>query len=192
MNLSHPEQYFSDLLSTLELPGEDQHLELMTHSVAAAPALLQEGGKLRIPPNVWFVGTANHDETTMDFADKTYDRSHVMEFPVRPERFEVQDASPRRPISFGALQRAFEEAIRRHGASAEEAIGFLDSQVRDRLARDFHVGWVPGSSGRCAGTSPWSSPPEAPSAKRRTTCSPCGYCASSRTATTTGPNASRR
>ena len=143
MNLSHPEQYFSDLLSTLELPAEDQHLELMTHSVAAAPALLHEGGKLRIPPNVWFVGTANHDETTMDFADKTYDRSHVMEFPVRPERFEVQDASPRRPISFGALQRAFEEAIRRHGASAEEAIGFLDSQVRDRLARDFHVGWGP-------------------------------------------------
>ena len=143
MNLSHPEQYFSDLLSTLELPAEDQHLELMTHSMATAPVLLDEGCKLRIPPNVWFVGTANHDETTMDFADKTYDRSHVMEFPVRPEQFEVQDASPRRPISFGGLQRAFEEAIRRHGASAEEAIGFLDSKVRDHLARDFHVGWGP-------------------------------------------------
>ena len=143
MNLSHPEQYFSDLLSTLELPPEDQRLELMTHSVATAPVLLDEGCKLRIPPNVWFVGTANHDETTMDFAPKTYDRSHVMKFPVRPERFEVQDASPRRPISFGTLQRAFEEAIRSHGASAEEAIGFLDSEVRDRLARDFRVGWGP-------------------------------------------------
>ena len=145
MNLSHPEQYFSDLLSTLELPEEDQHLELMTHSVAATPALLDKGGKLRIPPNVWFVGTANHDETTMDFADKTYDRSHVMEFPVRPERFEVQNAPPRRPVSFSALQAAFNEAIhqRRGRASAEEAIGFLDSEVRDRLARDFQVGWGP-------------------------------------------------
>ena len=63
MNLSHPEQYFSDLLSTLELPAQDQLLDLMTHSVAA-PTLLDAGGKLRIPPNVWFVGTANHDETT--------------------------------------------------------------------------------------------------------------------------------
>ena len=143
MNLSHPEQYFSDLLSTLELPAEDQLLELMTHPVAAAPALLDPGGKLRIPPNVWFIGTANHDETTMDFADKTYDRSHVMEFPVRPEPFDRQSAPPRRPISFGALHRAFDEAIEEHGDSAKEAIDFLDSKVRDHLARDFHVGWGP-------------------------------------------------
>ena len=143
MNLSHPEQYFSDLLSTLELPVEDQHLELMTHSVADPPALLDKGGKLRIPPNVWFVGTANHDETTMNFAPKTYDRSHVMEFPERPESFEVQNASPRHPISFSALQRAFEEAIRSHSAIADKAIDFLDSEVRDHLARDFQIGWGP-------------------------------------------------
>ena len=143
MNLSHPEQYFSDLLSTLELPADDQRLELMTHAVTAAPALLDEEGKLRIPPNVWFVGTANHDETTMDFADKTYDRSHVMEIPVRPKRFEVQKPSPRRTISFDALQKAFNEAVHRRHASAETALGYLDSEVRDRLARDFQIGWGP-------------------------------------------------
>ena len=143
MNLSHPEQYFSDLLSTLELPAEVQHLELMTHSVAAAPALLGEGGKLRIPPNVWFIGTANHDETTMGFAPKTYDRSHVMEFPELPERFEVQETRPRRPISFSALQGAFDEAIGKHRASATKAISFLYSEMRNRLARDFDVRWGP-------------------------------------------------
>ena len=143
MNLSHPEQYFSDLLSTLELPPDDQRLELMTHAVTAAPALLDEKGKLRIPPNVWFVGTANHDETTMDFADKTYDRSHVMKFPERPKRFEVQKPSPRRTISFDALQKAFNEAVQRRHASAETALGYLDSKVRDRLARDFQIGWGP-------------------------------------------------
>ena len=144
MNLSHPEQYFSDLLSTLELRAEDQHLEIMTHSVAAAPALFDGGGKLHIPPNVWFVGTANHYETTMDFADKTYDRSHVMEFPVRPEEFKEKETPPRRAISFSALQCAFKEARRRHHDSAEKAIGFLDSKVRDGPARDFDVGWGPG------------------------------------------------
>ena len=143
MNLSHPEQYFSDLLSTLELPEDDQRLDLMTHSVVAAPTLLDDGGKLRIPPNVWFVGTANHDETTVDFADKTYDRSHVMEFPTRPERFVVQEVQPRLPISFNGLQEAFKKAISRHSDSAKEAINYLDSQVRDSLAGGFDVGWGP-------------------------------------------------
>ena len=143
MNLSHPEQYFSDLLSTLELPEEDQRLELMTHSVAAAPALLDDQGKLRIPPNVWFVGTANHDETTMNFAPKTYDRSHVMEFPERPEPFELRKVSPRSPISVDALQRAFSEAVHSHSATAKRAIDFLDSKVHDHLAQDFQIGWGP-------------------------------------------------
>ena len=57
MNLSYPEQYFSDLLSTLELPLKDWRLVLMPHPVDPAPALFTEGRKLPIPPNVWFVGT---------------------------------------------------------------------------------------------------------------------------------------
>ena len=143
MNLSHPEQYFSDLLSTLELPADDQRLELMTHSVAAAPALLDDGGKLRIPPNVWFVGTANHDETTMNFAPKTYDRSHVMEFPHRPQRFDFEKPPFRQPVSFSALQSAFRAARQEHGDAANEAIKFLDSKIRDRIKTDFDVGWGP-------------------------------------------------
>ena len=143
MNLSHPEQYFSDLLSTLELPEDDQRLELMTHSVAAAPALLDNGCKLCIPPNVWFVGTANHDETTMNFAPKTYDRSHVMEFPHRPQPFEIDRPLPRQPVSFSALQKAFDAAIQKNVGAVNKAIDFLDSEVRDRLKSDFDVGWGP-------------------------------------------------
>ena len=143
MNLSHPEQYFSDLLSTLELPAEDQRLELMPHSVATAPFLLHEGCKLSIPPNVWFVGTANHDETTMDFAPKTYDRSHVMEFPHRPQPFKIDKPPPRRPVSFGALQKAFHVAIRKNGGAADKAVKFLDSEMRDQIKKDFDVGWGP-------------------------------------------------
>ena len=143
MNLSHPEQYFSDLLSALELRQEDRRLVLMTHSVESAPSLFVEGSKLPIPPNVWFVGTANHDETTMDFADKTYDRAHVMQFPERPEPFEVRRPSPRRPVSFEALQKAFKGAVQQCEKSADKAIHFLDSEVRDSLANYFQVGWGP-------------------------------------------------
>ena len=143
MNLSYPEQYFSDLLSTLELPPEDRRLVLMPHPVDPAPALFTEGRKLPIPPNVWFVGTANHDETTMDFADKTYDRSHVMEFPHRPEPFDVGKPSPRGPISFVALRKLFDDAIKRRNRWAEKTIGFLEDTVRRPLADRFEIGWGP-------------------------------------------------
>ena len=143
MNLAHPEQYFSDLLSALELPQEDRRLVLMTHPVESAPSLLVEKRELRVPPNVWFVGTANHDETTMDFADKTYDRSHVMEFPHRPEPFDVNEPPPRCPVSFRTLQTAFGTAIQRRKQSANEAIKFLDSNIRDQLKSDFDIGWGP-------------------------------------------------
>ena len=143
MNLSYPEQYFSDLLSTLELPLKDWRLVLMPHPVDPSPALFTEGRMLRIPPNVWFVGTANHDETTMDFADKTYDRSHVMEFPRRPEPFDVGKPSPRRPISFGTLRKLFDNAIKQRTGQAEKTIGFLENTVRKPLADRFEIGWGP-------------------------------------------------
>ena len=143
MNLSYPEQYFSDLLSALELPTEDRRLVLMPHPVNPAPALFIEGRKLRIPPNVWFIGTANHDETTMDFADKTYDRSHVMEFPHRPEPFVVNEPSPRSPLSFSALKKHFDDAIERRTKSAEETIEFLKETVREPLENRFDIGWGP-------------------------------------------------
>ena len=77
MNLSHPEQYAADLLDVLERQeASTRKFELVSFAPPGnAPALLVDGRFLRLPDNVWFVGTANHDETTKDFADKTYDRS---------------------------------------------------------------------------------------------------------------------
>jgi hypothetical protein len=143
MNLSHPEQYFSDMLSALELKPEDRRLVLVPHAVDPAPALFEDGSYLPIPPNVWFVGTANHDETTKDFADKTYDRAHVMQFPPRPEPFEVRPPSPRPPVSFEALRKALDGAVRRHKKAADKVIGFLETRVREHLARYFEIGWGP-------------------------------------------------
>lgn len=143
MNLSHPEQYFSDLLSALELRVEDRRLVLMTHPLESAPTRFVEGSKLWIPENVWFVGTANHDETTKDFADKTYDRSHVMQFPEQPAPFKVERPDPRPPISYRSIRDAFDEAERKWKGDAEKAIEFLDGQVRQPLAAHFGVGWGP-------------------------------------------------
>ena len=142
MNLSHPEQYFADLLSALEQDQQRQRIVLMTAAVPSAPQLLEEGGtKLPIPPNVWFVGTANHDETTKDFADKTYDRAHVMELPRSREAFQRQDFPPQEPLSLGALTQAFKAAAEAHKSEASNAYKFLQDSLGDILGQRFRVGW---------------------------------------------------
>ncbi|NOU32098.1 MAG: AAA domain-containing protein [Polyangiaceae bacterium] len=141
MNLSHPEQYFADLLSALEQDPRLQELELMTAPVEPTPAHLRNGHTLAIPKNVWFVGTANHDETTKDFADKTYDRAHVMELPRNRAQFAPQRLPARSPVSFDALRSAFTKAQGVHEAKAKEAYAFLDKSFSDILGRRFGVGW---------------------------------------------------
>ena len=72
MNLSHPEQFFADILSALEQDQERRRVDLLSAPAAPAPErLVNNGQAIPIGQNVWFVGTANHDETTKDFADKT-------------------------------------------------------------------------------------------------------------------------
>ena len=143
MNLSYPEQYFSDMLSALELQPDQQHLRLMTHAVASAPRRFKDGSWLPIPENVWFVGTANHDETTMNFADKTYDRAHVMEFPHRPDAFDTEPPRARHPLSADAFRQAVETAGKTHAEKAERLRSYIEDNLRDRLARDFDIGWGP-------------------------------------------------
>lgn len=141
MNLSHPEQYFADLLSALEQDADRQKLDLMTAAVEPAPARLRNGRTLPIPQNVWFVGTANHDETTKDFADKTYDRAHVMELPRHRAQFEPEQRSARNPVSSAALRSAFTRAQEAHATEAKAAYAFLDQSFADILDRRFGVGW---------------------------------------------------
>lgn len=141
MNLSHPEQYFADLLSALEQDPQYQKLDLMTAAVEPAPVLLQNGRTLPLPQNVWFVGTANHDETTKDFADKTYDRAQVMELPRHRESFKPKRTKARAPISLATLQGAFTAAQVKHQQQAAAAYRFVDTQFSEILGRRFRVGW---------------------------------------------------
>jgi hypothetical protein len=115
----------------------------MTHDGAgrACPAHLRNDRTLAIPQNVWFVGTANHDETTKDFADKTYDRAHVMELPRNRAEFQPQRLPARAPVSFEALRSAFAKAQQAHKAKAQQAYVFVDDSFAEILGRRFGVGW---------------------------------------------------
>jgi hypothetical protein len=147
MNLSHPEQYFSNVISMLEARTErDRRFSLLPVSADGAPVRFEEGRFLPLPKNVWFVGTANHDETTKDFADKTYDRSQVMELPIQPRPFDANRPDPLdAPYSASGLMDAFRAARKdtAHAAEAEKGWAFLESFLKQPMAERFGVGWGP-------------------------------------------------
>lgn len=144
VNLSRPEQFFADFLSAMEQPMEARRLTLVNDPVINAPRLMVDGCHLPIPPNVWFVGTANHDESTAEFADKTYDRAHVMEMPRKTEKahFVVQERSRRNPLSYEKLEAEFNRAAEAQVEAVHKATGWLRSApFADELQRRFRVGW---------------------------------------------------
>lgn len=76
MNLSHVERYFADFLSALE-SGEAVHL----HSDGDFPEI-RDGipSRIKLPANLFVIGTVNIDETTYMFSPKVLDRANVIEF----------------------------------------------------------------------------------------------------------------
>jgi hypothetical protein len=142
MNLSHPEQYFADFISLMEQDRDEQIVSLTTFPVPNAPAKFVEQSKLRIPNNVWFIGTANHDETTMDFADKTYDRAHVMELPRHRDVFPIAKRQRREdPLALDAFLKAVGSAAAQHDDVDKRISQYLDQRFLSLLGDLFNIGW---------------------------------------------------
>ena len=73
MNLSRIEYYFADFLSALEHPDLDSRvIDLLPDQTSSEgmPKLFVNGGKLPIKPNIWFIGTANKDDSTFAITGK--------------------------------------------------------------------------------------------------------------------------
>lgn len=81
MNLSHVERYFADFLSVMESNDE---ISLYNDGTVenGVPA------KLRVPSNLFIVGTVNIDETTNMFSPKVLDRANTIEFRVTAKEME--------------------------------------------------------------------------------------------------------
>lgn len=78
VNIARIEYYFAEFLSLLEYPDEDRRtLEITNDTWINDPKMLKEG-KLLIKNNVYFLGTANNDESTFAISDKVYDRSMIL------------------------------------------------------------------------------------------------------------------
>ncbi len=90
MNLSRIEYYFSDFLSLMENEPENREIQLCNIKLTNDYDnehhhyySLKDDHTLHIPENVWFIGTANRDESTFEISDKVYDRAATMNFNTR-------------------------------------------------------------------------------------------------------------
>jgi len=88
MNLSRIEYYFNDFLSVLEIDNKEEwKIHILNDDVGARkkPQLLDNDGNLPVLDNLWFVGTANRDDSTSMITDKVYDRATVINFTKKGE-----------------------------------------------------------------------------------------------------------
>lgn len=142
MNLSRPEQYFAEFLSALEKNDENERLiSLSETALPNAPKMLINGRQIKVPKNVWFIGTANHDETTNELADKTYDRAHVMTLPKQDHRFDIKKYQ-KVGYSYSSLQRAFDKSCDQFSPQVRKLLGTLtQGELTLQLNEDFALGW---------------------------------------------------
>ncbi|WP_394877501.1 McrB family protein [Mammaliicoccus lentus] len=85
MNLARIEHYFSQFLSLLESDVENRKLRLYNKELGGK---LYNSSKYKyeipIGKNVYFVGTANVDDTTYHFSNKVLDRANLITLKVMP------------------------------------------------------------------------------------------------------------
>ncbi len=132
MNLSHVERYFAPFLSLMEAStivedsdnaalidprslrviSELLDLEDSDSSEAkSAKMLVTNEQPLRLPPNLFYVGTVNIDETTYMFSPKVLDRAHVLEVrALRPSEY-AAGATPDETVDIAVANQLLREAI---------------------------------------------------------------------------------
>lgn len=138
MNLARVEYYFAEILSVLEMPSHDEWtLDLVPTQWDGDPKLLHDG-KITIPDSLWFIGTANNDDSTFTITDKVYDRAIPIELNERADAFECEPHE-RVHVTAEHLQYLFQKAKVQYVISDEvlEKMHKLDQYLQTRFKLAF-------------------------------------------------------
>ena len=138
MNLARVEYYFAEILSVLEMPSHDEWtLDLVPTQWDGDPKLLRDG-KITIPDSLWFIGTANNDDSTFTITDKVYDRAIPIELNERADAFECEPHE-RVHVTAEHLQYLFQKAKVQYVISDEvlEKMHKLDQYLQTRFKLAF-------------------------------------------------------
>ena len=140
MNIARVEYYFADFLSKLELPDiESRRIAVVSDRWEDDPILL-ENGSVQLPPNMWYIGTANNDDSTLAISDKVYDRAMIIDLNTRAKPFEPdRERNQAVTINYGAFELMAKKARDAYSVSERtlEAIGELDAYLIAKLKITF-------------------------------------------------------
>ncbi len=136
MNIARVEYYFAEFLSLLELPNPDErYLDVVSDKWPTDPEQLKDG-RVKLPSNMWFIGTANNDDSTFAISDKVYDRAMILNLDTKCERF-VAPPTAKVRISANQFTELVEGAIKEFDVSLRNRgrLELLDKYLIDH----FHI-----------------------------------------------------
>ena len=122
----------------MEMPDPSEwKIDLVPESLESDPKNVVNG-KILVPQNVWFVGTANKDDSTFTITDKVYDRSTVIEMNNRASYVDAP-LTPPITMSFEYLDNLFATATNEYALSNKsiENIQKLDRFIADNFKVTF-------------------------------------------------------
>ena len=118
MNIARVEYYFAEMLSILEMPSRDEWvIDLVPNVWPNDPKKLTDG-KLKIPDNMWYIGTINNDDSTFMVTDKVYDRAMPIDINDKGEVFDAP-VTDGYEVSSTYLESLFDKAKQENPVSTE-------------------------------------------------------------------------
>ena len=136
MNIARVEYYFAEFLSLLELPNPDErYIDVVSDKWDTDPVQLRDG-RIKLPPNMWFIGTANNDDSTFAISDKVYDRAMILNLDSKSERY-AAPKTEKAHISCEQFNRLVAEAIDEYDISRRNMKRL--EELDKYLIENFHI-----------------------------------------------------
>jgi len=138
MNIARVEYYFAEMLSILEMPSRDEWIvDLVPSGWANDPKHIDKG-RFKLPQNMWFIGTANNDDSTFAISDKVYDRAMPININSKGVAFDAPWAD-NIFISYKHLEAMFKESQEIYKVSQDvlDKVNKLDDYVIEHFRLAF-------------------------------------------------------
>lgn len=138
MNIARVEYYFAELLSILEMPSRDEWVVSLVPNVWPTDPKLMFDGKIKLPENMWYVGTINNDDSTFAVTDKVYDRALPIDINSKGKYFDAPLADPIY-LDYHHVEDMFREAKVKYKVSEESLrkLAELDDYVIEHFRLAF-------------------------------------------------------
>lgn len=138
MNIARVEYYFAEMLSILEMPSRDEWIVDLVPSVWESDPKHLEEGKLKLPENMWYIGTANNDDSTFAITDKVYDRAMPIDINTKGTAFDAPLTDPL-TLSYKHLEEMLNESKEKYKVSEDslKKVEKLDDYVIEHFRLAF-------------------------------------------------------